>query len=348
MDKIYKNDSINLEKMSKNMYKYLMYYYDKDLRFMPMKSSRENIDRWNENKYKIYQLLGNKTKIKIPFDKTLYDYVKFNTQIDLILSDAFDHSFTRINKNMSNKDIYLFNNLKEQTDLLLRMGVINIGKNDFNIQKGKYKFSKYFNLFDMKSNTPKEKIINKYSLRKGSCTLKGGNLVISIEPIDYLTIADNGYNWTSCHSPEDRNFFGNLFYMTDKITAVIYLEGTSKYDIGDVYNKKILEVPNKRMRRLVYFDTKYESVILSKIYPNDNKHFDELSIGLIQNIYNNKGLVINKNNFEIKNFVKVFNGVNFALTDSKICHNSELLCHNDAHKKISEGDMLSLYNTTTY
>ena len=119
---IYKRDSIILEKMAKENYKYLMYYYE-ELQFMPMESSRKNIRRWNESKSRIYELLGNRTKIKVPLEETLYDYAQFNTYIHAIMAEALSLAPWLYIGHMSVRDRYLFDNLEDQTDSLLRTGL---------------------------------------------------------------------------------------------------------------------------------------------------------------------------------------------------------------------------------
>ena len=39
-----------------------------------------------------------------------------------------------------------------------------------------------------------------------------GDLVLSVHPLDYLSISDNNHNWYSCHSLDGEYGAGNLGY----------------------------------------------------------------------------------------------------------------------------------------
>lgn len=349
MDKIINTKKEEYKQILENLKVYMNYYYEDEFEIIN-EALKKDLNKWNINKRKIYELMGNKTKVKFPIEETLYDYEKFYTELTYIMYLAFESTLLEFSKlkTFSKKDRYLYSMIYEQYKNLLKQGYISIGENEFGIQKANYKFSKIIKLFDVKLKKQETEIINRFSLIKNNCTLKGGNIVISIDPIDYLSISDNGYGWRSCHSPESTYFFGNLFYMVDKMTAVIYLEGHKEYDIGEVFGQNILKLSNKRLRRLFYFDTEYKSVFLSKIYPNFNEQFDNLSIDLINNLIGGQSEIINKKTYEnIEEFSNKFYNASFFLTHDVIVNQNDLNCCNDICNHYANNNFAYLYEHIT-
>jgi hypothetical protein len=50
-----------------------------------------------------------------------------------------------------------------------------------------------------------------------------GYLCFSIHPLDFLSSSENTYNWRSCHSLDGQYRAGNLSYMCDQSTMIVYL-----------------------------------------------------------------------------------------------------------------------------
>lgn len=51
-----------------------------------------------------------------------------------------------------------------------------------------------------------------------------GTLVLSVHPLDYLSVSENNSNWRSCHALDGDYRAGNLNYMADDVTVVCYLK----------------------------------------------------------------------------------------------------------------------------
>lgn len=52
-----------------------------------------------------------------------------------------------------------------------------------------------------------------------------GTLCFSVHPLDFLSSSENTYNWRSCHSLDGEFRAGNLSYMVDNVTFMVYLKG---------------------------------------------------------------------------------------------------------------------------
>ena len=53
-----------------------------------------------------------------------------------------------------------------------------------------------------------------------------GCLHFSVDPIDFLTLSENNNNWSSCHSLSGEYRAGNINYMLDETTFIVYLADT--------------------------------------------------------------------------------------------------------------------------
>ena len=97
------------------------------------------------------------------------------------------------------------------------------------------------------------------------CASAKGKLVISVHPLDYLSMSENNHNWTSCHSLDGEKSSGNLNYIADKHTVVCYL----KSDKDQLINNFPLEVPwnSKKWRALLYISEDNSLIFKGKEYP---------------------------------------------------------------------------------
>ena len=93
-----------------------------------------------------------------------------------------------------------------------------------------------------------------------------GYLCFSVHPLDYLSVSENNMNWRSCHALDGDFRGGNLNYMLDSSTAVVYLRS----------DKLDAEIPNfgpevpwndKKWRVLLFFDSERDMVFAGRQYP---------------------------------------------------------------------------------
>ena len=86
-------------------------------------------------------------------------------------------------------------------------------------------------------------------------------LVLSINPIDFMTMSDNNCDWSSCMSWSHEGMYstGTIEMMNSNVAAVAYLESTTPYVVGDY------TAPNKSWRSLVFIHK--DIIIVGKNYP---------------------------------------------------------------------------------
>ena len=92
-----------------------------------------------------------------------------------------------------------------------------------------------------------------------------GHLCLSVHPLDFLSSSENNYNWRSCHSLDGEYRAGNLSYMLDDCTVMVYLKGED-----DVTLPRFPEsVPwnNKKWRCLFFFDKNRHICWAGRQYP---------------------------------------------------------------------------------
>ena len=91
-----------------------------------------------------------------------------------------------------------------------------------------------------------------------------GNLVLSIHPIDFMTMSDNSCKWTSCMSWVNNGDYraGTVEMMNSSNVLIAYLDASTPFKFNS-YN-----LPNKKWRSLIIADP--ESIINVKGYPYQN------------------------------------------------------------------------------
>lgn len=93
-----------------------------------------------------------------------------------------------------------------------------------------------------------------------------GKLCISVHPLDFLSASENNHNWRSCHALDGEYCAGNMTYMVDNCTVMVYI----KSDKEDVKLPRFpASVPwnDKRWRCLFFFDRKRKIVWAGRQYP---------------------------------------------------------------------------------
>ena len=94
----------------------------------------------------------------------------------------------------------------------------------------------------------------------------GGELTISIHPLDYMTMSDNTYGWESCMSWEQEGGYrqGTVEMMNSRSVVVAYLSGQDEMSIGDgTWN-------SKKWRQLFVVDRNIIAGVKDYPYHNEN------------------------------------------------------------------------------
>ncbi len=113
-----------------------------------------------------------------------------------------------------------------------------------------------------------------------------GKAVISIDPVDYLTMSENSSGWTSCHRINGEYRSGILAYLVDNVTAIAYV--TTGENSAASSDKKIF-FENKNWRQCVYFGE--TSAVQSRQYPSNSDVNNNTISEMLKNLFG-KGYII--------------------------------------------------------
>ena len=107
-----------------------------------------------------------------------------------------------------------------------------------------------------------------------------GTLCFSVHPLDFLSSSENTYNWRSCHALDGEYRAGNLSYMVDSTTFMVYLKGA---DNQNLYGFGPVEWNSKKWRMLIHAADDDSIMFAGRQYPFSSKS----GIDTVLNIYNN-------------------------------------------------------------
>ena len=106
-----------------------------------------------------------------------------------------------------------------------------------------------------------------------------GYLTFSIHPLDFLSSSENTYNWRSCHALDGEYRAGNLSYMCDPNTMIVYLAPEEKAHLPHFP----VSVPwnNKKWRVLLHFSDNLQACFAGRQYP----FFSPGALGAIYEVF---------------------------------------------------------------
>ena len=107
-----------------------------------------------------------------------------------------------------------------------------------------------------------------------------GTICFSVHPLDFLSSSENTYNWRSCHSLDGEFRAGNLSYIVDDSTFMVYLKGADDqvlYRFGDV------KWNSKKWRMLVHGNE--DIMFAGRQYPFSSKSGIDIVLNVFNNIY---------------------------------------------------------------
>ena len=107
-----------------------------------------------------------------------------------------------------------------------------------------------------------------------------GKLCFSVHPLDFLSSSENTYKWRSCHALDGEFRAGNLSYMTDNVTFMVYVKGAN----DDYLPNFPTSVPwnSKKWRVLMHVALNNDIMFAGRQYPFSSK----VGLDTALNIYN--------------------------------------------------------------
>lgn len=217
----------------------------------------EMLDAHVKGKEHIFKLFGNKLKIEKEIETTLPNEEVNKVMNNLIRSFSEEKRLVFVTSLLKSSSIEEFS-----TNKLNR----TIKVYDIQLDAG-MKLSKA--LARLCHPDDVHKVITAHSMAIQQITAKG-KAVISIDPIDYITMSSNNSGWRSCHRLNGGEYrTGPLAYLRDSSSVICYIESSKPCIIRDRSGAQY-EHSNKVWRQLAMVNPDVTFSMQERQYPNKN------------------------------------------------------------------------------
>lgn len=235
------------------------------------KMIKEYLQTWAENKYRFYQMLGNKTKFdtKIRYKRIRSDLAEEMKE----LGKDFPAYFLWLEE-LSNQTSNKIDEYKLRYDF--KYAVRRLFENY------KLEGSTITHFFKAKLNAPDELVTKIASIFENDTV--EANYTISIDPVDIMTASENPYDWQSCYRLESENCEshadGCMAAILDTTSLITYIwRKEGKLNLYNEYELK--SVRYKMMREWIAISANFTGIHFNSIYPG--KNYDEEFERLLRN-----------------------------------------------------------------
>ena len=274
---------------------------------------REHLNNWAKNKSHLYLAFGKKLKLEKEIE---LDFSGNSTYVKSLISKFYQEitqaKVKRFLKSCSNAEIVM--------NCLNR----NVSFENVKFRAGD-KISKCIGkILDLYDITPAEKdsVLIKFSMLIQGVKAKG-SAVLSIDPVDYITMSENNSNWESCHSMSGCFRTGPFAYLQDSSTTISYVK--PKDDCVFTYgDSKTLTYSNKNWRQIVLFSKELKYATQLRQYPYTSQANQSTVASIVMNILNAKsGLDYQIHSIDVCDMPRYFS------TLHECTEEGEDLCYND-------------------
>lgn len=211
-------------------------------------------ERWAEAKSKIIDAWGGKYIVEIPnitlnLSKTAKEQY-FQSFVEWVYNTANNHHLAQF---LTDNGMEAF--FSNEVNIKYSSGILTIPKG--------MKITKAFKFFE---SDPKmlDTIQTHASMVLQEDKIEG-TLCFSVHPLDYLTVSENRHNWRSCHALDGEYRAGNLSYMIDQSTIVVYMKSGEDQPLPSLPHA----VPwnSKKWRCLFFLSTDWSTIFAGRQYP---------------------------------------------------------------------------------
>lgn len=274
---------------------------------------REHLNNWAKNKSHLYLAFGKKLKLEKEIE---LDFSGDSTYVKCLISKFYQEitqaKVKRFLKSCSNAEVIM--------NCLNR----NVSFENVKFRAGD-KISKCIGkILDLYDITPAEKdsVLIKFSMLIQGVKAKG-SAVLSIDPVDYITMSENNSNWESCHSMSGCYRTGPFAYLQDGSTAISYAK--PKDDCVFTYGDgKTLAYSNKNWRQIVLFSKELKYATQLRQYPYTSQANQSTVANIVMNVLNAKSGL----NYQIQS-IDVYDMPRYFATLHECTGDGEDLCYND-------------------
>ena len=274
---------------------------------------REHLNNWAKNKSHLYLAFGKKLKLEKEIE---LDFSGNSTYVKSLISKFYQEitqaKVKRFLKSCSNAEVVM--------NCLNR----NVSFENVKFRAGD-KISKCIGkILDLYDITPAEKdsVLIKFSMLIQGVKAKG-SAVLSIDPVDYITMSENNSNWESCHAMSGCFRTGPFAYLQDCSTTISYVK--PKDDCVFTYGDgKTLTYSNKNWRQIVLFSKELKYATQLRQYPYTSQANQSTVARIVMNVLNAKnGLDYQIHSIDVCDMPRYFSTLHECTGDG------EDLCYND-------------------
>lgn len=274
---------------------------------------RKHLSNWAKNKRHLYLAFGKKLKLEKEIE---LDFSGNSAYVKGLISNFYQEitqaKVKRFLKSCSNAEVVM--------NCLNR----NVSFENMKFRAGD-KISKCIGkILDLYDITPAEKdnVLIKFSMLIQSVKVKG-SAVLSIDPVDYITMSENNSNWESCHSMLGCFRTGPFAYLQDGSTTISYVK--PKDDCVFTYgDNKTLTYSNKNWRQIVLFSKELKYATQLRQYPYTSQANQSTVASIVMDVLNAKsGLDYQIHPIDVYDMPRYFPALHECTTDG------EDLCYND-------------------
>ena len=281
------------------MKNYIFQYGIKEEHFIGLE---EWLTGWSYNKIKLYKLLGNSFTYSTPF-KYEEPYSRMVDNFERLIYSTYgnftdnlrqywiwkkcpdeDEIGSRVCYQILSPSIYARNAVDEDIvlDFLPNKKKVVLSKGMKPI-KALYKYLKYVDYDDMEAY---EQFRLEHSRVLNTKTIQG-ELVISIHPMDFMTMSDNSYNWSSCMNWTEGNGggcykIGSEEMMFSNCVVCCYLKTKEPFYFNNSHQDEEHSWTNKKWRQLFYV-TK-DIIVSGKSYPYASEEITKELLKTLQDL----------------------------------------------------------------
>ena len=211
------------------------------------------LDQWYENKKDFIKSMGGliyEIKTPVNFELSLEEQAKKIDKFIKALRDIYH-----------NEDLGWFVNAN-RNGFFSNYVVNNYEYNGKKIPKG-MKLVKAFKYFiEDKELLTELQMAASQIIQKDKIT---GRLCFSVHPLDFLSSSENAHNWRSCHALDGEYRSGNLSYMVDSSTIIVYLKSDEDAVLPNF--PPSIKWNNKKWRMLLFLSNDWKMAFAGRQYP---------------------------------------------------------------------------------
>ena len=267
-----------------------LYAMSLNIKDCDIKGFEKLLEIWAENKLHLYKLLGEELKINKLLDYSKEDLKGFSQDAVInITAEVMREKWIKFIKRVSDEIPYfyrLMDNTFDWASLARKFPMIDYGctrhyDDLFFKNEAQIPLSKAIHMLCKSDYIDTE--LSKF-IQENSITKVTGNMYVSIDPFDYLTMSVNMSDWHSClslHKDLNSNsvylgeYCSGIFsYLCDKVTMVAYR--TNGQDEKFSWSNRSFMAESKNWRQLIYMQEDFEYFINSRQYPFNSEFLGKI------------------------------------------------------------------------